>query len=54
METSNLAIVFGPTLLRPPGTVEEANALMFMNMNSQNALVESLIIQHEWIFNRQE
>ncbi|KAJ8331602.1 hypothetical protein O5D80_000514 [Batrachochytrium dendrobatidis] len=53
MEPSNLAIVFGPTIIRVPSTgnddMQAAYANM-MNMSFQNALVEAIIIQAEWIF----
>jgi len=46
MESTNLAIVFGPTLMRPETETMDA----IMNMGYQNALVEHLILQAEWIF----
>jgi hypothetical protein len=50
MEPSNLAIVFGPSLIRQPETnvadMQAAYANM-MNMSFQNALIESMIIQTE-------
>ena len=50
MEHCNLAIVFGPTLLRPPGSEADSNSTFFVNMNAQNALVESILQQSNWIF----
>ena len=48
MEPSNLAIVFGPSLIRQPETnaddMQAAYAGM-MNMSFQNALVEAMIVQ---------
>ncbi|KAL2916577.1 hypothetical protein HK105_204010 [Polyrhizophydium stewartii] len=53
MEPSNLAIVFGPTIVRVLSSgnddMQAAYANM-MNMSFQNALVEAIIIQTEWIF----
>ncbi|KAH9269669.1 hypothetical protein BASA83_008330 [Batrachochytrium salamandrivorans] len=53
MEPSNLAIVFGPTIIRVPSSgtddMQAAYANM-MNMSFQNALVEAIIVQTEWIF----
>jgi len=46
METANLAIVFGPTLMR----AENETMDMVMNMGYQNSLVEHLIIQADWMF----
>jgi Rho GTPase-activating protein 12/27 len=52
MEPSNLAIVFGPSLIRQPETnvadMQAAYANM-MNMSFQNALIESMVIQTEVI-----
>ena len=48
METANLAIVFGPTLMR----AERDSIEMVMNMGYQNSLVEHLIIQAEWMFQK--
>lgn len=45
METSNLCIVFGPTLFGAGGLDE---------MNNHNKIVESMIIQSEWMFDDSE
>lgn len=50
METSNLAIIFGPTLLRS----QEESFNSVMNMGFQNSLIESILIQSEWIFDRKQ
>jgi D-serine dehydratase len=52
MEPSNLAIVFGPSIIRKPeSNVPDMQAAFadMMNMSFQNALVESMIIQAEVI-----
>ena len=46
MLPTNLAIVFGPTLLRPE--VETMSSIM--NMGAQSNLVENIINAHEWMF----
>jgi len=46
METANLAIVFGPTLMR----AENESMEMVLNMGYQNSLVEHLILQADWMF----
>lgn len=50
MEIANLAIVFGPTLMRAPGDEGESNATFFTNMSLQNQLIADLIGQADWIF----
>ena len=45
MPTSNLAVVFGPTLMPSP----DDNALL-NNSSRINLLVETLIIHHQWLF----
>ncbi|KAJ3036997.1 Rho GTPase-activating protein 27 [Rhizophlyctis rosea] len=49
MEPPNLAIVFGPTLVRMPDEGQAAYVNM-MNMAFQNGLVEAIIRQTEWVF----
>ncbi|KAJ3179713.1 Rho GTPase-activating protein 9 [Gaertneriomyces sp. JEL0708] len=49
MEPANLAIVFGPTLIRPPEDAQTAYMNM-MNMTYQNQLIECILTQTEWIF----
>jgi hypothetical protein len=50
MEIANLAIVFGPTLMRAPGDEGESNATFFTNMSLQNQLIADLIGQADWVF----
>ncbi|KAH1003027.1 hypothetical protein HUJ05_010976 [Dendroctonus ponderosae] len=47
MEAKNLAIVFGPTIVRPDSEPMES---MVTNMNNQCKIVESLIANAEWFF----
>lgn len=54
MEPSNLAIVFGPSLIREPvvgdaGDMQAAYAGM-INMSFQNELIENIITQTNWLF----
>ncbi|TPX46557.1 hypothetical protein SeLEV6574_g03173 [Synchytrium endobioticum] len=49
MNIKNLAIIFGPTLLRP-APEEETMAGMMFDMGSQCAVVEALVEQAEWMF----
>ncbi|ORY07849.1 RhoGAP-domain-containing protein, partial [Basidiobolus meristosporus CBS 931.73] len=49
MYASNLAIVFGPTLIRPPsGPLCFATSMA--NLGQQQAIVKNLILQYHWIF----
>ncbi|KAJ3305747.1 hypothetical protein HDV03_001155 [Kappamyces sp. JEL0829] len=52
MEPSNLAIVFGPSLIRveEKGDDMQSAYANMMNMSFQNALVENMITQTEWLF----
>lgn len=53
MEPSNLAIVFGPSLLRVEERVDadmQQQIANMMNMSSQNSLVENMISQVDWLF----
>ena len=53
MEASNLAIVFGPSLIRIEETGQvnmQAAMANMMNMSFQNSLVESMITQSEVTF----
>lgn len=52
MYTNNLAIVFGPTLVRPPP--ELGGIVAMMNMGKHNALVKDLILQYHWLFDVEE
>ncbi|KAL1501846.1 hypothetical protein ABEB36_007096 [Hypothenemus hampei] len=47
MEAKNLAIVFGPTIVRPESESMES---MVTNMNNQCKIVETLIANAEWFF----
>ncbi|KAI9092695.1 Rho GTPase activation protein [Phlyctochytrium arcticum] len=49
MEPSNLAIVFGPTLVRMPDEGQTAY-LNMLNMTYHNSLMEGVLVQTEWIF----
>ncbi|XP_076251916.1 rho GTPase activating protein at 19D isoform X8 [Rhynchophorus ferrugineus] len=51
MESKNLAIVFGPTIVRPEGETMES---MVTNMNNQCKIVESLIANADWFFPENE
>lgn len=51
MEAKNLAIVFGPTIVRPEDETMES---MVTNMNSQCQIVESLITNADWFFPESE
>ncbi|TPX45552.1 hypothetical protein SeMB42_g03955 [Synchytrium endobioticum] len=49
MEPANLAIVFGPTLIRAPE--EGQTALMnMMNMSFHNQIIETILVQADWMF----
>ncbi|KAJ3272286.1 hypothetical protein HDV01_005825 [Terramyces sp. JEL0728] len=50
MEPSNLAIVFGPSLIRPMESGESDMYANMMNMSFQNGLIEAMINQTEWLF----
>ncbi|KAJ3084935.1 N-chimaerin, partial [Quaeritorhiza haematococci] len=49
MEPSNLAIVFGPTLIRMPEEGQTAFTNM-MNMALHNTIIEAILVQTEWVF----
>jgi len=49
MYASNLAIVFGPTLLRPPPGNDDF-ALAMRNLGAHQNLVKNLILQYHWLF----
>ncbi|XP_077978683.1 rho GTPase-activating protein 21-like [Glandiceps talaboti] len=51
MEARNLAIVFGPTLVRP---AEESMVTMVTDMSDQCRIVESIIIHCDWFFSSDE
>ncbi|KAJ3179645.1 hypothetical protein HDU87_002851 [Geranomyces variabilis] len=50
MEPSNLAIVFGPTLIRPPEGDGTSGYTNILNMSYQNLLVEAVLVQVDWMF----
>ncbi|KAI8900878.1 Rho GTPase activation protein [Globomyces pollinis-pini] len=51
MEPQNIAIVFGPSLIRKEENPNMQAALgNLMNMSFQNGLVEALLTQKEWLF----
>ncbi len=49
MHPSNLGIVFGPTLMRC-----DDEMVGMSNMNYQNAMIESMIEQTQWLFERDD
>ncbi|KAF9438289.1 rho GTPase-activating protein [Entomortierella beljakovae] len=50
MYATNLAIVFGPTLLRPGGTSANSFATSMKNLGHQQNIVRNLILQYHWLF----
>lgn len=50
MEVKNLAIVFGPTLVRPDG---DDMMLMVTDMAQQCRIIESILAHAEWFFNNE-
>ncbi|KAG0376505.1 rho GTPase-activating protein [Mortierella sp. AD032] len=50
MYATNLAIVFGPTLLRPGGTSANSFATSMKNLGHQQSIVRNLILQYHWLF----
>ena len=52
MYATNLAIVFGPTLVRAP--IELGQVTSMMNLGKHNTLVKNLILQYHWIFDVEE
>ena len=52
MEVSNLAIVYGPTIIRPPGSTEVSSAIFYNNMSAQNAIVNWMISEVDYLFDR--
>lgn len=53
MDPSNLAIVFGPSLIRVvEKDTNDMQAMMgnMVNMTFQNSLIEAIITQTEWMF----
>ncbi|KAF9115816.1 hypothetical protein BGX27_006247 [Mortierella sp. AM989] len=54
MYATNLAIVFGPTLLRPAGTSANSFATSMKNLGHQQNIVRNLILQYHWLFDVEE
>ncbi|KAF9173243.1 rho GTPase-activating protein [Mortierella sp. AD011] len=54
MYATNLAIVFGPTLLRPGGTSAGSFATSMKNLGHQQNIVRNLILQYHWLFDVEE
>lgn len=50
MYATNLAIVFGPTLLRPGGSSATSFATSMKNLGHQQSIVRNLILQYHWLF----
>ncbi|KAG0266631.1 hypothetical protein BGZ95_003020 [Linnemannia exigua] len=50
MYATNLAIVFGPTLLRPGGTSANSFATSMKNLGHQQNIVRNMILQYHWLF----
>lgn len=48
MYATNLAIVFGPTLVKPPPELGAVAAMV--NMGKHNTLIKNLILQFHWLF----
>lgn len=49
MYATNLAIVFGPTIFRPPPS-NSSFAISMANLGLQQNLVKHLILQYHWLF----
>ncbi|KAG0347382.1 hypothetical protein BG004_007884 [Podila humilis] len=50
MYATNLAIVFGPTLLRPGGSSATSFAASMKNLGHQQSIVRNMILQYHWLF----
>ncbi|KAF9934048.1 rho GTPase-activating protein [Linnemannia zychae] len=50
MYATNLAIVFGPTLLRPGGSSANSFATSMKNLGHQQNIVRNMILQYHWLF----
>ncbi|KAG0242484.1 rho GTPase-activating protein [Actinomortierella wolfii] len=50
MYATNLAIVFGPTLVRPGGASASSFARSMKNLGHQQAIVKNMILQYHWLF----
>ncbi|KAJ2672591.1 hypothetical protein IWW42_002745 [Coemansia sp. RSA 1085] len=53
MYGTNLALVFGPSLLRPPPG-SSSFALAMSNLGHAQSVIKNLILQYHWIFNVEE
>lgn len=49
MYATNLAIVFGPNLFRPPPQLDNLSYAM-TNLGHQQNIVKNLILQYHWLF----
>ncbi|KAF9428839.1 hypothetical protein BGZ94_000846, partial [Podila epigama] len=54
MYATNLAIVFGPTLLRPGGSSATSFAKSMKNLGHQQSIVRNMILQYHWLFDVEE
>ncbi|KAF9139731.1 rho GTPase-activating protein [Mortierella sp. GBA39] len=54
MYATNLAIVFGPTLLRPGGSSANSFATSMKNLGHQQNIVRNMILQYHWLFDVEE
>ncbi|KAF9984325.1 rho GTPase-activating protein [Modicella reniformis] len=54
MYAANLAIVFGPTLLRPGGSSANSFATSMKNLGHQQNIVRNMILQYHWLFDVEE
>ncbi|KAF8947445.1 rho GTPase-activating protein [Haplosporangium gracile] len=50
MYATNLAIVFGPTLLRPGGSSANSFVTSMKNLGHQQNIVRNMILQYHWLF----
>ncbi|KAF9165179.1 rho GTPase-activating protein [Actinomortierella ambigua] len=50
MYATNLAIVFGPTLVRPGGASASSFARSMKNLGHQQGIVKNMILQYHWLF----
>ncbi|KAI8606141.1 hypothetical protein EDD21DRAFT_361790 [Dissophora ornata] len=54
MYATNLAIVFGPTLLRAGGTSASSFATSMKNLGHQQNIVRNMILQYHWLFDTED
>lgn len=50
MDTRNLAIIFGPTIIRSGDASSDDVRELIADMSDQCRIMETMIIYHEWIF----